>query len=491
MCRGSKDTAISALKSLLTKVHGVDGRFRIENSKTVPYPYVYMVCTVCRDAKCGIEQKGAGKTWTIKSVTTAVGSACVGGQRSVIKVEEHGTATSSTTLVQDASALAVAALNTIDVHQLLQAVSPDVQQLLRQQLLQAVSPNVHQLPQAVSADVHHPLQAVSPPKIGFGCSLCNELFDESVLARCGNGMHRFCGTCFCKLVGDAIRGPSKGVFSASGCIVPCTWCTPKSSFDVQKYAALLSKDCFQEWLEAVAAMKVDAESAKWEEKMRKKEEEVFDQLLKAGAASEEMQVQRHYDHIADTLIQPCCPACGIYIPDFDACCALQCGRRDGVKWAAGYGCGAHMCAWCLCVQATEQLVHDHVKLCDFNPVRGSMYPPSGHPLDWHRVMHEFARKRVKEYILDTVPSGLQKQVYSKVQTSNAEIGLGLQPWGTTVSDGFRQTRDLRVPKRASMEDNVTTLLEMGIVDNRAQAVTILEASQNVLETAVTFAMARR
>jgi hypothetical protein len=42
-----------------------------------------------------------------------------------------------------------------------------------------------------------------------------------------------------------------------------------------------------------------------------------------------------------------------------------------------------------------------------------------------------------------------------------------------------------------MEENVTTLLFMGIVDNRAQALTVLEAAANDLETAVTFAMARR
>ena len=489
MCSGSKDEAIIALKTLLSKVH-VGGIFRIENSKTKPYPYLYMVCKVCRDAKCGIEQRGARTPWHIKSVTTALGSACVGGQSSVIKVEERETATSShTTLAQDASALAVAALNSIDVHQLLQAVSPDVHQLLRHQLLQNVSPDVHQLPQAVSPDVHQPLQAVSPPKIE--CTLCRDLFEECDLARCDNGTHRFCGACFCKLVADAIRGPSKGVFIASGCIVPCTWCTPKSSCDVQRYAALLSKECFEEWLEAVAAMKVEAESVKWVEKLKQKNEEVYDALVKAGAASEELQVQHHYDIIAETLIQTSCPACGMYIPDFDACCALQCGRRDGTKWTAGYGCGAHICAWCLCVLATEGQVHDHVVLCDHNPVRGSMYPPKDHPLSWNHVMQEFARKRVKEYILSAVPSGLQKQVYSKIQTSNPEIGLGLQAWGTIVSDGFRPSRDVRVPKRPSMEENVTTLLSMGIVDNRAQALTVLEASENDLETAVTFAMARR
>jgi hypothetical protein len=260
---------------------------------------------------------------------------------------------------------------------------------------------------------------------------------------------------------------------------------------VQKYAALLSKECFKEWMEAFTAKKVEAESVKWAEKLKRKEEEVYEALVKAGAASEELQVKHHYDHIAETLIQACCPNCGTYIPEFDACCALQCGRRDGKKWKAGYGCGAHICAWCLCVQASEDLMHTHVTLCDHNPNRGSMYPPTGHPVAWNHVMHEFARKRVKEYILNHVPAGLQQQVYSMVQTENQEIGLGLQPWGTIFSDAFRPSREVRVPKQPFMEDNVTTLLAMGIVDNRAQALTVLEAAENVLETAVTFAMARR
>jgi hypothetical protein len=100
---------------------------------------------------------------------------------------------------------------------------------------------------------------------------------------------------------------------------------------VQRYAALLSKEIFSEWLEAVAAMKVEAEAVKWAERLKKKNEEVYEALVKAGAASDELQVQHHYDHIAETLIQPYCPACGTYIPEFDACCALQCGRREGTN----------------------------------------------------------------------------------------------------------------------------------------------------------------
>jgi hypothetical protein len=106
-------------------------------------------------------------------------------------------------------------------------------------------------------------------------------------------------------------------------------------------------------------------------------------------------------------------------------------------------------------------------------------------------MHGFARKRVKEYITAKVPSGLQKQVYLKVQTSNPEIGLGLQTWGTVVSDTFRPSRDVRPPRQPSLEDNVTTLLTMQIVDNRQQALTLLEASSNNIDTAITFALAQR
>ena len=119
-----------------------------------------------------------------------------------------------------------------------------------------------------------------------------------------------------------------------------------------------------------------------------------------------------------------------------------------------------------------------------------MFPPAGHPFEWDNVMHELARMRVKQYIRDSVQSGLQEQVYTKVQTSNPEIGLGLQPWGAVISDGFRPSRDVRPPARPSLEDNITTLLNMQIVDNRAQALQVLEAAENNIDTAVTFAMAR-
>jgi hypothetical protein len=447
VCSGSRDEAISRSKYLLDTVHG--GEFRIENSKFDPYPYFYMVCKVCRDAKCGMWVKpGAGKTWTIKSVTTALGTACVGA--SVRGTAPAASSSTPSSVVATAVHLVQAAVDALNVHQLFKDTSP----------------------------------------AKMKCSECREDFDEGALARCGTGTHIFCSTCFSRIVSDAVRGQNEGVCIAAKGLVPCNYCNPKSAFDMQKCASHLSQECFQAWLEVVAAIRVREEADRWLEREKKKEREHFEALDRAGCVTDGMRVKRHYDVISDTLIQPACPVCHKYIVDFDACCALQCGRRDGYVWTSGSGCGAFICAWCLETKPEKEL-HDHVLLCDYNPVRNSMYPPLGHPEQWKKVMHEFARMRIKRYIAATVEERLQEQVFTEVQRSNPEIGLALQTWGTVTSDGFRPSRPPRPPVRPSFEANITTLLDMQLADTRTQALEILEGAVNDLDLAVTFAMAQR
>ena len=460
VCSGTRDLAEKAMHSLLKTVH-CHGKFRVENSKTLPYPYFYMGCKSCRHAKCGVEQR-KGATWTIKSVTPALSTACVMGQigssasavaTGVRPMEQHTAAASPTKLVASASALAVAAVNAIDIRQLMLEVS--------------------------AATV--------------ACTSCTVLTEEGALARCGNGTHSFCSSCFSDCVGDAVRGGSKPVCIAAGGSVLCRWCPVGSycQFDVQKYAALLSKDIFRQWLDVMAEIKIQQETSKLIELLKQQKEDNFQILVKAGAVSDDMMVERHYNHIAEKLILATCPKCGQLICDFEACCALQCGRRDGMTWAPGFGCGAYICAWCLETKPTEKELHDHVMECPFNARPYSMYPPPGHPADWQKVMHELARKRIKQFITDSVEPNLQERVYNKVASSNPEIGLGLQPWGTITSDGFRPSKDQRRPTRPSMEDNVTTLITMQMVDNRQQALQILEAANNNVDLAITFAMAAR
>ena len=106
-------------------------------------------------------------------------------------------------------------------------------------------------------------------------------------------------------------------------------------------------------------------------------------------------------------------------------------------------------------------------------------------------MHELARCRVKLYITDSVQPGLQEQVYNKVCVDNPEIGLGLQPWGAFLSDGWRPPTPARPPVRPFYEDNISRMLTMQVVDTRAQAEAFLESANNDIDLAVTFAMASR
>jgi hypothetical protein len=106
-------------------------------------------------------------------------------------------------------------------------------------------------------------------------------------------------------------------------------------------------------------------------------------------------------------------------------------------------------------------------------------------------MNELARQRVKQYIADSVEAKLQEQVFTQVTTRNSEIGLGHQSWGEIISDGFRLPLDVRPPVRPSLEFNISTLLTMSLVNSREHAVVLLEAAQNDIDQAVTFAMAQR
>ena len=454
MCSsGSRDHAISAVKSLLSTVH-VGGSFRIENSKAEfskaePYPYFYLACKECRTAKCGVWQKGGGTAWTVKSVNTALGSACVGA--SVRGTAPAASSATPSSVVATAVQVVQAAVQALDVQQLIKDASP----------------------------------------AKFQCSECREDFDEGALARCDSGTHRFCSTCFSRIVSDAVRGENQGVCIASKGLVPCNYCNPKSAFDMQKCAIHLSSECFAAWLEVMSGIRIAEESAKWAQEMKKKDDEHFAALCAAGLVSDEDLVNRHYKLIAETLICAACPRCGLYVSDFDACCVLQCGRRDGVKWAPGYGCGIYYCAWCLDASDDEKGCTEHVKLCRFNVRRGEVFPPSDHPKDWKDVMHELARSRVKVYIRDSVQPGLQEQVYNKVCSDNREIGLGLQPWGSVVSDGWRQATSARPPVQPYYEDNISTLLNMNLVNSRAEAIGFLDFAQNDLDQAVTLAMASR
>lgn len=80
-------------------------------------------------------------------------------------------------------------------------------------------------------------------------------------------------------------------------------------------------------------------------------------------------------------------------------------------------------------------------------------------------------------------------MHNEVRKRNAGVGsIGLQAFGTATSDGYRPGPDLAAVVSAGMEQNITTLMNMGIA-NRARALQALEAFGNDLQRAVDMLLA--
>ena len=96
-------------------------------------------------------------------------------------------------------------------------------------------------------------------------------------------------------------------------------------------------------------------------------------------------------------------------------------------------------------------------------------------------MHEWARKRIREYILSHVASNIQQRVHDVCRKLHPT--LGLVAWDVQASgDGFRHN-----PKRAapapSFEENVSRLMSMGLA-TRSRAEHVLEGLGNDVVAAV-------
>lgn len=175
-------------------------------------------------------------------------------------------------------------------------------------------------------------------------------------------------------------------------------------------------------------------------------------------------------HITEYLVNPRCPKCKGLMADFEACAALH------------HTCGAHICAWCLSTHDNKAACHAHVVDCPFNLNPGQLYPPSPHPVLWWSVMYEWARKRIRDYIKAHVHPALQQRVHDTCKKMHPS--LGLLAWGVQDSgDGWRQSTEKRSARTPTFEENVTTLIMMGLA-NQARAVQVLEGLGNDLEAAI-------
>ena len=102
-------------------------------------------------------------------------------------------------------------------------------------------------------------------------------------------------------------------------------------------------------------------------------------------------------------------------------------------------------------------------------------------------MYEWARKRIRDYILQDVPEHLQQRVHETCKTMHPH--LGLVAWDVQGSgDGYRQAPDKRRGPHRTFEAHVTTLMQMNLA-NRQRASQVLEGLSNNLAAAVELLLA--
>ena len=97
-------------------------------------------------------------------------------------------------------------------------------------------------------------------------------------------------------------------------------------------------------------------------------------------------------------------------------------------------------------------------------------------------MHEWARKRIREYILSVVASNIQQRVHDVCRTMHPSLGLVAWDRVQASGDGYRQVTQRAAPT-PSFEDNVSKLMVMGLA-NRSRAEHVLEGLSNDVVAAV-------
>lgn len=173
--------------------------------------------------------------------------------------------------------------------------------------------------------------------------------DAQNVYKCSIG-HLVCSDCISVMVLSEVQGEKAPLFIEKQ-EMKCSYCS--DNLNLKSVIPLLTPEAraaYSAALCSVAAIKAEKET---------------ERRVRLQMQQEEQNPQsKHLKHIAD-LVQPLCPICLQWLPDFDGCCALQCGKVPGAKDISG-GCGAHVCAWCQNAFVDGHTCHQHVLECDLN-----------------------------------------------------------------------------------------------------------------------------
>ena len=283
---------------------------------------------------------------------------------------------------------------------------------------------------------------------------CVECRDPASLC-CSSGVHFWCAECMDSLALNQLQ--SWESFVKRGCQYMCIYqheLQQSCEINSQSILSSLKPDTFKKH---VAALTEQA-----------RQQAILDTQTKLAQQEPVKPPSPH--ELAMKFIQrlavPRCPKCDVPILDFEACSALTCGQKALVGGYEG-GCGAKLCAWCLCEISDDQSHHQHVAQCKYNPAPGEVHPPQPHPQVWLSCYSVRAREKVFVHIEKQTGSEARDALYAEVQKEYPMFGLDAD-WLASRHEWLllQLQNDLLDVDITTAETTLSLLKEMGYPDSQ-------------------------
>lgn len=308
----------------------------------------------------------------------------------------------------------------------------------------------------------HPGRATVPQPPGISGTAAQPALPQCVECRdpaslcCSSGVHFWCAECMDSLALNQLQNWES--FVKRGCQYMCIYpdeheLQQSCEINSQSILSSLKPDTFKKH---VAALTEQA-----------RQQAILDtktNLAVQGPAKPPSPHELALQFI-ERLAVPRCPKCDVPILDFEACSALTCGQKALVGGYEG-GCGAKLCAWCLC-EIDDHFLHQHVAHCKFNPEPGEVHPPQPHPQVWLSCYSVRAREKVFVHIEQQTGSEARDALYAEVQKEYPMFGLDAD-WLASRHEWLllQLQNDLLDADITKAENTLSVLKEMGYPDSQ-------------------------
>ena len=324
---------------------------------------------------------------------------------------------------------------------------------------------------ALPSSALHPVPGIPGAAAGNSSSgipaECVECRDAASLC-CSSGVHFWCADCMDSLAWIQLKNWES--FLKRGCQYMCPYTDghhdkQPSEINTQSILSYLKRETFVKHIAALTEHTRQQAILETQAKLARPVQ---------APSLHELALQ-HIQHIA----VPRCPKCDVIIVDFEACSALTCGQKSGILGEYEGGCGAKLCAWCLCEIPAGHNPHQHVAGCQLNPEPGNVHPPQPHPAVWLGYFSVHAREKVFVHIEKQKGSAERDALYEVVEKEIPSLGIDAAWLASRHEWMLLQLQcdcmDADIPKA---EATLSLLKEMGYPDSHVlrRAVLFCECS---------------